>query len=268
MEDINAYWHRCDNFGDALTPYILTRLTGKNVVYNDPSPDIVTYMITGSMLDDDITNSIVWGCGIAWRNDQIRKPYRIDAVRGPISRERVIECGYKCPDVYGDPGLILPKLYQPESNIKYNLGIIPHYTDFELANSRYGMIDSIKVINLLDPVEKIIDEICSCNVTVSSSLHGLVVSQAYNKPNLWVEFSNNVIGDGTKFNDYFLSIGIEPYKPLNLRDYAEHTILLNNIKEHDTHMDKTIKQLMAACPCLCDYPYTSKIKEKLIKDIQ
>lgn len=253
---VNAYWHYSENFGDALTPYILQKLTGKNVVYVEQPSEIITFMVTGSMLDADITHSIVWGCGIAWENDIIKKPYRISAVRGPLSRKRVIECGWECPEVYGDPALILPRIYKPKSTVEYKLGIIPHYIDFDIANSRYQNLDGVKIINLFDPVEKVIDEIYSCEMTISSSLHGLVASQAYDKPNLWIEFSNNVIGDGTKFNDYFLSIGIKPYKPLNLREYMDHQEIINLIDLKYINIEPVVNKLLSVCPFLCDYPYS------------
>jgi len=254
---INAYWHFSENFGDALTPYILNKLTGKDVRYIEQPSDVITFMVTGSMLDADITHSIIWGCGIAWRNDKIPKPYKINAVRGPISRTRIIECGWECPEVYGDPAIILPKIYKPTTDVMYKLGVIPHYIDFEIANSRYKHIDGVKIINLFDNIEKIIDEINSCEMTISSSLHGLVASQAYNKPNLWVEFSNNVTGDGTKFNDYFMSIDIEPYKPLNLRENnVDFDTILKNIRKFDTSIEKVSSKLMSVCPFLCDYPYS------------
>ena len=41
---------------------------------------------------------------------------------------------------------------------------------------------------------------------VSSSLHGLIVSDAYKIPNVWIQFYNNIRGDNTKFYDYFKSV--------------------------------------------------------------
>lgn len=46
----------------------------------------------------------------------------------------------------------------------------------------------------------------SCKKILSSSLHGLIVSDAYNIPNRMIKFSNKINGDGTNFTDYFLSV--------------------------------------------------------------
>lgn len=244
--DIHAYWCQSQNFGDALTPWLINKLSGKNVIYTPPSKDVVTYMATGSMLDDDITNSIIWGCGIAWRNDVIRKPLEIRAVRGPISRQRTIECGYECPEVFGDPALLLPRLYMPTMQIQYKLGIIPHYVDHGRVVDAYGTKEDVKIINILDPIESVIDNILSCNKIISSSLHGLITAQAYGKCNLWVEFSNDIIGDGTKFIDFLLSIGAVPYKPIDLRQPCDLDQLWMSISLPDTRIN--LQKLIDACP--------------------
>lgn len=245
-EDIRAYWCFSNNFGDALTPYLIHKLSGKNVIYTEPSSEIVTYMATGSMLDGDITNSIVWGCGIAWRNDNIPKPLEIRAVRGPISRQRTLECGHECPSVFGDPALLLPELYVPNNHEQYRVGIIPHYVDHDRVINAYGGHDDVKIINILDPIETVIDNVAKCKKIISSSLHGLIVAQAYEKPNLWVEFSNDIIGDGTKFVDFLLSIGAEPYKPMDLREFGEFDTSVDRISYSASKID--LQKLKDACP--------------------
>jgi hypothetical protein len=57
-------------------------------------------------------------------------------------------------------------------------------------------------------LEKVIDKIVSCTFTISSSLHGIVVSHAYNINSLWVRFADT-LGKGPvdlkgdfKFRDY------------------------------------------------------------------
>ena len=118
----------------------------------------------------------------------------------------------------GDPALILPDLYQPKSyeEKKFKLGIVPHYIDQTDFVSRFDPQGekSYTVLNIaINKVERFIDRIIECEFIISSSLHGVIIAQAYNIPAVWVEFSDKVIGSGFKFFDFFQSVGIAPYKP-------------------------------------------------------
>ena len=54
-----------------------------------------------------------------------------------------------------------------------------------------------------NPWENVIDSIVSCKAVVSSSLHGLICSDAYSIPNLWLDEFKLQKGD-FKFKDYFV----------------------------------------------------------------
>jgi hypothetical protein len=151
-------------------------------------------------------NTIVWGSGIRDINQNINKGI-IKSVRGPLTRKRLLEIGCYCPPIYGDPGLLLPLYYNPVIEKKYTLGIIPHYTHYDVVSKMYNGIESIKVIKLINKdIELVINDILSCEKTISSSLHGLIVSDAYNIPNKWVKFNDKINGDDTKYYDYFKSV--------------------------------------------------------------
>ena len=51
---------------------------------------------------------------------------------------------------------------------------------------------------------KVVDQICSCKAVVSSSLHGLVVADTYDKPNVMLKEFELDEGD-LKFKDYYFS---------------------------------------------------------------
>ena len=52
----------------------------------------------------------------------------IRAVRGPLTREAILKEGGKCPEIYGDPAIIMPRLYTPKIGAKHKAGLILHHT--------------------------------------------------------------------------------------------------------------------------------------------
>lgn len=206
-----------ENFGDVLSRYIVEHIAGiPTRFYNLPKkkkrwvkPKYL--MAIGSILNYATKKAVVWGSGIISKQDTFEKATFV-AVRGPKTRDRVLQLGIECPEVYGDPALLLPLYYNPKPEKKYKLGIIPHYVDYEKVNAWYTNDASILVINLLNnDIHEVTNQIYSCEKTIASSLHGVIVSQAYSIPSIWVKFSNKLSGDNIKFEDYFLSVGLQPY---------------------------------------------------------
>lgn len=213
---INAVWMLSPNFGDALTPWIVKKLTGRSPVYTKAGSDYNHLIMSGSMLNHANEFSTVWGAGIANWADGVNPRARILATRGPISRLRAITCGAVPDHVMGDPALILPRLYAPSLRAEHDLGIVPHYVDQWRVQEQYA--GTCHIVNICDPVETVIDDILRCKKIISSSLHGLIVAHAYGIPAVWAKFSDSIEGDDTKYRDYLLSVGVEPYQFRDLRN--------------------------------------------------
>jgi pyruvyltransferase len=123
---------------------------------------------------------------------------KIVTVRGELS---AINCKIEIP-IYGDPALLMPLFYNPTfEEKKHEIGIIPHWSDFELYHSLYK--DKYKIINPLSPVKEVIKDIVSCEKIASSSLHGLILSDAYGIPSQWLYNKRGMVGSKFKFYDYF-----------------------------------------------------------------
>jgi len=214
MNYIPLYYYLSNNFGDAMSHYLAKKISGKEPVLLSAHEESLKYMVTGSILNNDVKNAIVWGCGVANSNDRIIPKTKIAAVRGRLTGKICREQGVHFDEVYGDPALLLPRFYNPKRNIKYKLGVIPHYADLKIFFDSIGhsaeQLESmgIKVINVLDDVETVVDNIIQCEKTISSSLHGIITSHAYGVPSLWTKFSDGVLGDGFKFLDYFSTTNI------------------------------------------------------------
>ena len=145
------------------------------------------------------------------------------------------------------------------------MGLIPHYVDKENDIVKQLAKDQeIRIIDiLLSPnkfgkmsVEKEwkkwVDDLCSCDCVISSSLHGLIIAEAYGIPTLWVKFSDEINGNDFKFYDYYASIGQQSIKPLDLRTQSMLDIqdLIEMVSYKDTScIDKewylyTVKRML------------------------
>jgi glycosyltransferase involved in cell wall biosynthesis len=199
------------NFGDLITSYIYTKIKGKKPIYwnNKNTSDQVIFG-SGSIMNlcKGWKNVVIWGSGIIDSNDTFDNPNQVLCVRGPFTRKRFLELGYNCPEKFGDIGLLLPRFYDYKIPQKYEIGVIPHFTDYENCKRIFANLPNVNVIDVCNEVEKVIDEIRKCKLIVSSSLHGIIVSHAYNIKSCWIKFSNFLVGDDIKFLDYFHSIGL------------------------------------------------------------
>jgi len=105
--------------------------------------------------------------------------------------------------------MIMPR-YAPAPNgaKKYKLGIIPHFVDYKTVKaSPIAQDPRVLVIDLKTrDVDHILRQLWQCERTVSSSLHGVIVSVAYGIPTRWVMLGNRLYGDQVKFFDFFLSL--------------------------------------------------------------
>ena len=213
-----------ENYGDLLSKYLIEKISGRSVKWIHPKkqpwyrPNKKNYLAIGSILHHATEKSIVWGSGIIDRKHKVvQADFR--AVRGPRTREYLLDLGYKCPAVFGDPALLLPKYLSPEKQKKWKIGFIPHYLDYKEVAEAYRNEADILVIDMMTlDVEEVTKQITECRCTISSSLHGLIVSHAYNIPSVWVEFSGKLFGDGIKFIDYYESVDLRATSPVKLRD--------------------------------------------------
>lgn len=204
------------NFGDDLSYYLIKELTGKKIFnncylfFNKRRENI---LCIGSIINDwSNAQSIIWGSGIMYENRKVyERPKSIRAVRGPLTRKLLLQQGFTCPDIYGDPALLLPMIYKPNVQKKYKYGIIPHIIDYNtpIIKKLAEHIGNCRIISMSKYTswQSKIDEICECECIISSSLHGLIISDAYKVPNVWVKFSDKIFGGEFKYLDYFASVG-------------------------------------------------------------
>jgi len=221
---INVYWSNSrPNFGDILTPHILDYY---NIDYNMVSKvDDASAMCIGSIIHRATNNMIVLGSGAMHSKHKLNPNADYRFVRGPLTRQKIIDEGGICPEVYGDPALLLP-LFCDESKKEYDVGIVPHYVDYDDIKVKYP---THKVINLSNenPIE-VAKEITKCRTIISTSLHGIIAAHAYGIPAAWL-IQNKLKGNNIKFRDYFSSVQLETQFADNLNDVKFTTGIIPNL---------------------------------------
>lgn len=240
-DSLKLYWLKGDNFGDVLNPILLNRLTNKKVQFiKIKYYENEHYLCIGSSLSLARKNTIVWGAGFIDAESKCYEvPKKIYAVRGPKTRKLLLEQGIDCPEVYGDPALLLPYIYRPKILKKYKLGIIPHFADQDnIFLEKFRNNEDILIIDILekDPF-LFINNVLSCEKIASSSLHGIVVADAYKIPSLWIEFSDKVLGKGFKFQDYFESINRLVEEPLKIDVNVDINYLMGKFIKYELNID-------------------------------
>lgn len=241
------------NWGDDVNKYLIECISGKKVVlYRCAWLHHINYICIGSTLQWlGNRNAVVWGAGL--RESLPMRPCKeILAVRGPLTRSCLLNQGYDCPEIYGDPVLLFPKYYLPRVEKKYKLGFIPHFS--ELGSDEIKYLESFEDTHLIyiqkyGSYEHFIDEVMSCEYILSSSLHGCIVADAYEVPNLWCKFTDYIAEEnGFKFRDYYLSVGknfSHPYE-FTLNDSVESAIdmICRCWQKNNIDLDK----LISVCP--------------------
>jgi len=199
------------NFGDsAINSYMVERITGKKPTLMSISQKMnqENYLLSGSVLGSANDHSIIWGPGFLDKTDLLRaNPKGIYAVRGKLTRQKLLAQGIECPEIYGDPTLLMPRFYLPlKLNKTDRVGLIPHYSEMGIGIAKEFPTWKYKIINICSGVESVIKEVCECEKILSSSLHGLMVAHAYGVPYEWVKLSNMLKGGDFKFLDFFSSL--------------------------------------------------------------
>ena len=252
------------NIGDDLNCPLLEALSGKRVFGNWTfyhSKDLSSVMAIGSVIDQyGNKQSTVWGagillphqtshCGADYHEYNIKK---VCAVRGKKTRHLLIEAGIDCPEVYGDPALLMPYIYNPQvQRIKGRIGFIPHYVDLKDEHFK-RLINEAGEDALLINVQNykswkdVINQICSCDFVVSSSLHGLILSDAYGVPNLWVTLPKALPGGEFKFEDYYSAVGKVP-QPFKICDDTQLSALVEKKRNYE-FINFDPRPLLRACP--------------------
>lgn len=200
------------NLGDDLAPHILDYALQRNGLTSEsPTSKDAHLFSVGSILLLGYQDAVVWGSGImtvpsfarTFFHRALFRKLDIRAVRGPLTRQILLKLGHRCPEVYGDPGCLMPLIYQPDVEKTLEYLVIPHYL-VERHIKNHIPADNL-VSMMTDDYKTVIDKICSAKKVIASSLHGIILAEAYGVPAIFLQHRPKHFD--FKYADYYQSTG-------------------------------------------------------------
>lgn len=194
------YWDETKNLGDAICPVIVDYAAGqKGICRTQPVKSTKHLYAIGSVITAGCQDCTVWGSGILNLEKLQRVRNRkldVRAVRGPLTRLALMEYGYEVPEVYGDPGMLLPLIYDPAVKKQYPVSLITHMDEEVTAQ------DDIHRISIrTEDYRSFARQIKASELVISSSLHGIIFAEAYGVPAILLKPKCDLF----KYYDYYYS---------------------------------------------------------------
>lgn len=250
---IYVHWGRgLNNFGDCLQPDIL-KFYGLTPVYVSSinKSDII---LAGSILQWTPNNYSGYIIGTGGDNTKYSFPNAtILAVRGRLTLSNIEGTTTKIK--LGDPGLLMSLVYPQKEEIRYKLGIVPHFVDkdknvIKKWKNRFG--SEVLFIDVLESPKEVIKNIKQCSAIISSSLHGLIIADAFHIPNIRFVDRNTMPTPfyDYKFHDYYSSLDCESsFLEVNGEETLAELINSTTLKPKDKieTIQQSLNQIMIDC---------------------
>ncbi len=210
------WWQQKENVGDAISPIICEfMLSKRNLSFESRAKRTCHMMAVGSVCGAGQVDATVWGSGI--HHEQLKgnilrnKSYvklDIRAVRGPVTEKFLNENGISCPKIYGDPAIIMPLIYRPGEGVSkvYPVSVVKHISVKDAA-----VPDNVHSIDIeTNDYKGFIDEILRSEKVISSSLHGIILSESYGVPAVFL--CEGMEDQMMKYADWYESTGRSDFR--------------------------------------------------------
>ncbi|MEI8365509.1 MAG: polysaccharide pyruvyl transferase family protein [Parachlamydiaceae bacterium] len=213
------YWQQKNfvNFGDYLSLKLVERIVGRKieVASSQKKKYAKKLLAIGSIMFFAYQDDVLWGTGY---NGKVKDLALYDftnldvrAVRGPLTRQFLVEnFGIECPEIYGDPALLMPYFFPEFQRPEYppnDYIVIPHYSE----NKLFPKDEQGHIVYSTDPWDEIIQKILDSQFVISSSLHGIVVAEAYGIPARLLRVTEHE--PLIKYQDYYLGTNRPEFHP-------------------------------------------------------
>ncbi|QHJ11411.1 hypothetical protein FX988_01640 [Paraglaciecola mesophila] len=202
------------NIGDYLALDIVQQMLHlKNRFVLDKINKKSKLISIGSVLHFAQNGDVLWGTGRNGKVDEKMHTYSsldVRSVRGPLTRDYLLSKNISCPEVYGDPAILAPLFYPEQlmcpNGASQEFVIVPQLND---DIKFYKGYEDLIVSPRMYPGE-FIKEILKAKTVISSSLHGIILAEAYGRNALFLDS-----GSGEtrfKYDDYYQGTGRSSYQ--------------------------------------------------------
>lgn len=197
------YCHDFKNLGDNISPLLVEYAASTyGIDIMNPTKETHHLYAVGSIITAGAQDCTIWGSGIL--NTKIlgrmkSRKFDVRSVRGPLSRLILLEHGYDVPEIYGDPAILMPLIYNPSVEKKYPVSVITHMNEIDFSLNK-----DIHQINIkTDDYKAFVEEIKSSELIISSSLHGIIFAEIYGVKAILLKPKADLF----KYYDYYYSTG-------------------------------------------------------------
>jgi len=181
------FWWKGVNFGDELSPVIVERIVGRPVRFESLTANRKLLLAVGSILHYARDGDVIWGSGFR-ENPLLENRFRnldVRAVRGPRTREFLLKKGIACPEVYGDPAILMQYLF-PEFKREtpiYDYIIIPNIGEMSC------FFPYKNVVMPTNHWKEVVQMMLRSKLVISSSLHGIIVAESFGIPTRFLKMT-------------------------------------------------------------------------------
>ena len=201
------------NFGDELSRRVVGEVSGRRVRW--APPESARVIAIGSVLEHVAAvdrPGLIWGTGLRrpefppapWAD---RRSAQFLAVRGALTRDAL---GLPEQLPLGDPGLLVRTFVRPSRRSR-GVVVIPHFLAFNSSAARRQLAaaraEGLRVVPPSAHWGRVCEEVAEADLVLSSSLHGMVIADALDRPVQLVSFADTV-EPAFKFADYQTLYGL------------------------------------------------------------
>jgi pyruvyltransferase len=212
------YWQQPSfiNFGDYISLKIVERMVGGPVRVHKYKPGVSEkrLLAIGSLLFCAKDDDVIWGSGTngkrASKKDYVFTRLDVRSVRGPLTRDFLMnKYDIACPEIYGDPALLMPYLFPEFKRSEQPTNeyiVIPHFSEKKLLPKELYL----NIIYPTDPWDEIVAKILDSKFVISSSLHGIIIAEAFGIPARYLRVTENE--PLLKYYDYYQGTNRSDFK--------------------------------------------------------